>query len=38
MFIDIQIGLLFSAHQIMKLRPTTPLGFRFGKSPTDKYG
>ena len=35
-----QICLLFSAHQIRKLRPTlpsTPTEFRFGKSSTDKY-
>ena len=32
--IDIQISLLFSAHQIRKSRPTPP----FGKNPTDKFG
>ena len=37
--IDIHICLLFSGHQIRKLRaPPHPQEFRFGKSPTDKCG
>ena len=39
LFIDIEICLLFSAHQIMKLRPTPrPQDSEFGKSSTDKCG